>query len=420
MPNLFFFTLVFAGCFALPGIKEFNTVPIPVTKVYKTVNQTHRLNDTTFSLTGKISKQKKGYIKLIYTDKNGKYILDSSSIKKGRFQFQGHIAEPTMVFIEGTVHTNDMNDPNFTSFFLEPADVRISLVFNDFKNAVITGSKTQDEHIAYSQSIAPVLKEMEPLSKDYERAAREYRGAIKAKKDETTIEQLKNKMDEIREKFDPYSEQIRKIEYDFFSRNPQSYVTAFQLRYHVNYLTLDSLQFFYENLGVKIQQSSPGKEIAKEIEQLRAGSPGSMAKDFTATDLEGNQLSLSDYKGKYVLLDFWASWCIPCRKGNPHLKELYAKYKDKGLEFIGISDDDQSEDKWKEAIAKDGISIWKHVLRGLKYKKKVFDRSNDLSEKFGIQSLPTLILIDPEGKIIGRFSEEERPLEEMLKKVFGN
>jgi thiol-disulfide isomerase/thioredoxin len=121
-----------------------------------------------------------------------------------------------------------------------------------------------------------------------------------------------------------------------------------------------------------------------------------------------------------VLLDFWASWCVPCRKGNPHLKELYSKYKDKGIEFIGISDDDQSEDKWKEAIVKDGIGVWKHVLRGLKQKNNVFDRSTDISDKFGIHTLPTKILIDPEGKIIGRYSEEEGPLDEMLKKVFGN
>jgi thiol-disulfide isomerase/thioredoxin len=312
-----------------------------------------------------------------------------------------------------------MNDPNFTSFFLEPADVNITLVFNDFKHAVITGSKTQDEHVAYNQSIAPFLKEMEPISKEYESAAREYRNAVKAKKDETTIEQLKNKAEDIRRKFDPYTVQLRKIEYDFFSKHPQSYVTAFQLRFHLSYLPLDSLQLYFDNLGTKIQQSSPGKELAKGIEKLRRSSPGSKAEDFMATDLQGNLLSLSDYKGKYVLLDFWASWCIPCRKGNPHLKELYAKYKDKGIEFIGIADDDQSEDKWKQAVTKDGIAIWKHILRGVKFKNKVIDGSNDINEKFGVHSLPTKILVDPEGKIIGRFSEEG-PLDEMLKRIFSN
>ena len=416
MPRLFILLAsAIAASFILPEIKILCVDQSPVKKEY---NHPRKLNDTTFLLKGKITGQKKGYIKLIYTDKNAEYILDSSAIKKGRFQFRGHIAEPTMVFMEGTMPSKDMNDPNFTSFFLEPGDIKIDLVFNDFKNAVITGSKTQDEHVEFNNLMAPVLKEMKPLSKAYEKAAKEYREALKAKKDEATIESLKNKVEDIQGKFDPYTEQIRKIEYDFFIKHPQSYVTAFQLRFHLNYLTLDSLQYFYDNLGNKVQQSSSGKEIAKEIEQLRWGSPGSIAKDFTAIDLQGDKLSLSDYKGKYVLLDFWASWCVPCRKGNPHLKELYSKYKDKGIEFIGISDDDQSEDKWKEAIAKDGIGIWKHVLRGLKQKNNVFDRSNDISDKFGIHTLPTKILIDPEGKIIGRYSEEEGPIDEMLKKVF--
>ena len=118
MPNLFFITIMIAACFPLPATNHYNISP--VFSFHNACRQTQLLNDTTFSLTGKISGQKKGTIKLIYTDKNGKYILDSSVVKKGRFYFSGNIAEPTMFFLEGTVNTSDMNDPNFTSFFLEP------------------------------------------------------------------------------------------------------------------------------------------------------------------------------------------------------------------------------------------------------------------------------------------------------------
>ncbi|HEY8970280.1 MAG TPA: redoxin domain-containing protein, partial [Puia sp.] len=162
------------------------------------------------------------------------------------------------------------------------------------------------------------------------------------------------------------------------------------------------------------------------IEKLAAGWPGSMAKDFTAKELGGGTLSLSSLKGKYVLIDFWASWCVPCRKSMPHVKELYAEYKDKGLEVIGVSDDDRDSTAWKKALAKDGTGIWHNVLRGLDMEKIQRGEKNDkdISEKFGIHSLPTKILIDRDGRIIGRYdkgtdeeaAELDRKLAEVLTK----
>jgi thiol-disulfide isomerase/thioredoxin len=141
-------------------------------------------------------------------------------------------------------------------------------------------------------------------------------------------------------------------------------------------------------------------------------------------DVEGNNIKLADYRGKYVLLDFWASWCVPCRKGNPHLKELYAQYKDKGFEVIGVSDDDSKPDAWKTAVAKDALP-WRHVLRGMKMTrdgdKLNIDRSKDISAGYNVSSLPTQILIGPDGTIIGRYGEgadEHSALDEKLQTIF--
>jgi len=168
-----------------------------------------------------------------------------------------------------------------------------------------------------------------------------------------------------------------------------------------------------------------GKEIAKQMAELKAGSPGSVAADFTAKDINGNTLTLSTFKGKYILIDFWASWCVPCRRSMPHVKELYAEYKDKGLEVIGVSDDDNDSSAWKKAVATDGTGVWHNVLRGLDWAKlrKGEKSEHDISDKFGIHSLPTKILIDRDGVIIGRYDkgteEEAAAMDKKLAEAMG-
>jgi len=373
-----------------------------------------------FTLTGTITGQTTGKLKLYYTDKEGKQVQDSTSINNGHFKFQGNIAEPGMAFLTGAVKTQGMDDPNSTDIFLEPGMMTIRLQRNDFKNAVMTGPKTQDEYTELKKLKEPIYKEMEPLSKAYAAAGQAYQKAVKEKKDDATVDTLKYRAAAIHDQFDPYFERAAQIDYSFFAAHPQSYVTVYELRFHVSSLSLDSGQMFYDALGSIIQQSSSGKYIAEEIAKLRAGSPGSQAADFTAKELNGSTLTLSSLKGKYVLIDFWASWCVPCRKSMPHVKELYSRYKDKGLEVIAVSDDDRDNAAWEKAVTKDGTGIWHNVLRGLDWEKlrKKEKNDNDISEKFGIHSLPTKILIDTNGVIIGRYDKgTEEEAEAMDKKI---
>ncbi|HBB06388.1 MAG TPA: thioredoxin, partial [Bacteroides sp.] len=118
--------------------------------------------------------------------------------------------------------------------------------------------------------------------------------------------------------------------------------------------------------------------------------------------------------------DFWASWCVPCRKSNPHMKEMYAKWHDKGLEYVYVADNDSNPDNWRKAIKEDGLEAFHHVLRGLKVDRSnggyKFDHTNDISEKYAIHFLPTKYLIDREGKIVGKFESDE--LEAKLKEIF--
>lgn len=355
-----------------------------------------------FKLTGLIEGQKEGYLTLIYTGHDGKAVRDSVLIDKGRFQFAGSISQPVYATLSGKMRSRSVDDPNYTGFFLESTQMSISLKADDFKNAVITGSGVQDEYA-----------ELLSAKKRVEARYRSQLDSLRAERD-------REMNAAIRDRLSPYFNEMNKVDLLFFHEHPSSFVTAYMLRFHVDDLSLDSLQLFYRRLDKQLQESVYGKYIAAEIEKLRNGSPGSMAKDFTAIDINGKAMRLSDFRSKYVLIDFWASWCVPCRKGNPHLRALYAKYKDRGLEIIGVSDDDRAQDAWRMAVEKDSIGIWRHVLRGLKFTRGEYDHSGDISEQFGIHSLPTKILVDKKGMIIGRFGENDAELDRALSETFGD
>jgi thiol-disulfide isomerase/thioredoxin len=378
---------------------------------------------TEFILKGKVIGQNTGYVYLTYTSKDGKRVRDSSVLKNSQFSFTGNISEPTLAWFEGNVKSRSMDDLNATEFFLEPALMTAVMKVNDFKHARITGSKTQDETASLEKSKESIYDKMKPLNAAYDEAGKEYTDAVRSKKPDVIINSLKEKAAAIHEEFEPFQQQIAKINYSFFASHPNSYVTASNLRFYVSSLPLDSLQMFYNNMNTQLQQSANGKKLAAEIQKLQSGSPGAVAAVFTTTDINGNKLSLSDFKGKYVLIDFWASWCVPCRHSSPHLIEIFKKYHSKGFDIIGVADDDSKPFEWKKAVTNDGVDIWHHVLRGLDWDKikKGEENINDISEKYGIHSLPTKILIDPDGVILGRYGgggENDEAMDKMLSNIF--
>ena len=382
--------------------------------------QAHAQTNTgTFVVNGKYKGQPGDMLYLSYTDAGNTLVKDSCVVKDGAFSFKGAITEPTVAYLHSK--QAGMNNGNGTQLFLEPAVMQLSVDDKNIKEAVLTGSVTQNEWVQFLKAQEPIRIEMKPLSASYSAAGKAYMDAKKNNAPEKELDTLKYRAAAIHDQFEPYNVRIAKLNYQYFETHPTSVVTAYYLRLYVNRLSPDSVKLFYDRLGTATQQTSFGKMIAEEIAKLQSGSPGSMAKNFSATDINGKPLSLSNFKGKYVLVDFWASWCVPCRKGNPHLKDLYAQYKDKGFEVIGVSDDGRDPGAWKKAVEKDGLP-WRHVLRGLKYDAvKGYDKTNEISELFGIHSLPTQILIDPSGKIIARYGEgasEHAALDKELAKAF--
>ncbi len=230
--------------------------------------------------------------------------------------------------------------------------------------------------------------------------------------------------DSVMELMKPYQMQFGKCQKDYMEKYPSTALTAMFLRQETGRMTLDKMKEVYNKLDETAKQTSSAKEIAMEIATLERVAPGNPAPEIAKNDLvTGKPFSLSSLKGKVVLLDFWASWCKPCRKSNPHVKALYEKYRKKGFDVVYVADNDNNPEEALKAIEQDGIKKYHHVLRGLITKRGPngehmgFDTSEDVSKAYAIHFLPTKYLIDREGNIIGKVTDEE--LDAKLKEIFG-
>lgn len=165
----------------------------------------------------------------------------------------------------------------------------------------------------------------------------------------------------------------------------------------------------YNSLSGPVKESVLGKEYGHYLSNLLKVAVGVIAPDFTQNDPDGKPVHLADFRGRYVLVDFWASWCVPCRAENPTVVKAYAKYKDKNFAIIGVSLD-KSKDAWVAAIQKDGLP-WTHVS-DLKY------WNNQVAKEYSVGGVPTNFLIDPQGKIVSTNLRGE-DLEKKLAEIFG-
>lgn len=170
---------------------------------------------------------------------------------------------------------------------------------------------------------------------------------------------------------------------------------------------MDSLKILYSILSPAVQQSVNGKTVIDFIENTEKLAIGMPAPDFMIADMNGKNISLKDFKGKYVLLEFWASWCSPCRKENPNLKKAYSRFHDKGFEIIGISLDLPDFKKaWLEAIKADSLPWIQLSL------------NRAVIKEYNVQRIPASFLIAPDGKILSkdlRGEEVEKKLAELIK-----
>jgi len=194
----------------------------------------------------------------------------------------------------------------------------------------------------------------------------------------------------------------------FIEKADNSIVTVFP----ASQLNMDDDLDYIEVLANKLYESYPNEgmvaTLKKKVDAVKNTAIGKMAPDISLNNLEGEKISLSSLRGKYVLIDFWASWCGPCRQENPNVVRMYNKYKDKGFEIFGVSLD-RDESAWQRAIEKDGLT-WVHV-------SDLSFWNSEVVPLYNIEGIPMTVLLDKEGKIIAknlRGPSLEAKLEEVL------
>src|SRR5690606_1842226 len=179
---------------------------------------------------------------------------------------------------------------------------------------------------------------------------------------------------------------------DFVVKNPKSFISLYHLNSDLAHeeMNVPEIQSLYDALPDNLKENVIGKMVQQKLEQGKITGIGVIATDFEEKTPEGIPVKLSSYKGQYVLVDFWASWCGPCRQENPHLVSAYEKYKDKGFSILGVSID-QNADAWKKAIKTDGL-LWAQLL----------DTTQQIAMLYGIDAIPKNYLLDKEGRIIAK------------------
>ncbi|WP_256002088.1 TlpA disulfide reductase family protein [Pedobacter deserti] len=354
-----------------------------------------------FTINGDVKGLKTGdKVYLVYRAA-GEEVTDSAVVSNGKFGFKGTLAEPARgnLFLNKNPYVNRPAQGerlDLASLYIEPAAMKVTAA-DSLKNIVITGSVVNDDE-----------KKLKALTKSLS----DQMAAVNAQYAALSPEERKVQEKVLRDKYMSLQEQVKPIQLNFAKGNPKSYISLSALSQLASEPELAAdVEKAYAALSPSLKATQSGKDLAQLLAAGKATAIGAMAMDFTQNDVNDKPVKLSDFKGQYVLLDFWASWCGPCRAENPNVVKAYNTYKDKKFTVLGVSlDNPGKKDAWLAAIEKDGLT-WTHVsdLKGW---------DNAASKMYGIRAIPANFLIDPTGKIIAKDIRGEE-LQTKLAEVLG-
>lgn len=316
--------------------------------------------------------------------------IDTAKVVNGKFSFTGKMELPDLRVLR-------LNDQDYIAqLFLENSQVNIDARKDSLSATKITGSASQDLFQTYIKEVESMNKQMTALQDRYQKAMGS-NNTDEVKKVQIDYQALMDNMKVFTKNF------VK----EHHSSVVAAYITLAQLSSQIESAELDSIVAGFPQ---EISKSEYVVKLKEMAEAMRKTAIGAVAPDFTMNDPQGKPIQLSSLRGKVVMIDFWASWCGPCRQENPNVVKVYQQYHDKGFEILGVSLDRNKED-WEKAIKDDQLS-WLHVS-DLQYWQ------NNAARLYAVNAIPQTYLLDKEGKIIAKGLRSEE-LAAKLTELFPN
>jgi peroxiredoxin len=344
-----------------------------------------------YVINGQIKGLTNEYVYLFYP-KAGDYLTDSVRAANGSFVFKGTLDNPALYSL-----ALGKRSPRLM-IFMQSGTVTVTASKDSINKGQVKGAPLDVLYKEHRRELdAQVGDKLQAIEKKY--------AALKAKPSDKLPDSLaKQQSREVQAAFG----QADSLSQQFIKAHPASVVSAYLAQAYYE-MEPEKLERIYGTLAPQGQQSYYGKQIRTYLDEQAKIGLGRTAPEFSMADTTGKSVTLSSLRGKYVLVDFWASWCGPCRKENPNVVAAYQKYHDKGFEILGVSLDDKKR-LWEKAINADGLT-WYHVsdLKGWK---------NEAAGLYSIKAVPTSFLLDKDGRIIAKNLRGEalhKKLAELLK-----